>query len=136
MNSQMSKGPLAEVKKINSRSIETTLDLLNDPRTYDDPRPISTVNVEGKSVQDTFHSTFIIIIHICYYLLLFIFVINKLFFFFISIFIVLYGYSVLVDDCVYGPFRRICIRPCELGTEPNQPILTIPVMTHLPIPTI
>lgn len=46
-------------------------------------------------------------------------------------------FHVLVDGCVYGPFRRIVIRSCQVGTETSdQTILSIPVMTYMPIATI
>lgn len=122
MNSQTSKGPLAEVKKINSNSMR----ILNDPESYDPPEPIIEVEVETN--QEKFHSMlcYVLLYYICCFLLCFLFILYIL-----SLFFSL----VLVDGCVYGPFHRIRIRPCSLSTSSNQSILTLPVMTFLPIAT-
>eukprot|EP00602_Paraphysomonas_sp_CaronLab_P007341 CAMPEP_0185034502 /NCGR_PEP_ID=MMETSP1103-20130426/24456_1 /TAXON_ID=36769 /ORGANISM="Paraphysomonas bandaiensis, Strain Caron Lab Isolate" /LENGTH=1089 /DNA_ID=CAMNT_0027571189 /DNA_START=131 /DNA_END=3400 /DNA_ORIENTATION=+ len=44
-------------------------------------------------------------------------------------------FHILVDGALYGPFRRIVIRSCQVGVEASSDhgIATVPIMTHMPI---
>lgn len=40
--------------------------------------------------------------------------------------------AVLVDGTVYGPFRRIVIRSCQVGVgSSEQAMMTIPILTNM-----
>jgi hypothetical protein len=103
MNSQPCKGALSDAfqsrrRSVNGRAVDTLVQALANPATYDPPQPISAARVDVSHPRDRFHSKSL-----------------PSLVYFLPIVLLSSLSTVLVDGCVYGPFRRIVIRSCQVS---------------------
>ena len=107
MESQLFKGSIVDSfnnRRKNGKCMDVFLDALHDPSSFEHPQHIGAIEINSKP-GESFH--------------------------------------ILVDGSLYGPFRRLTIRSCsvnegtssddEVEEEKSDEILTIPLMTYMPL---